>query len=206
MFCCFIFVCGMRGQELKEVDEARRREIIREVDKAASSLKTMQCDFVQTKRLSMLNEKIIAHGKMYYLRPGLLRWEYTRPYTYTFVLNGSKVMLKSAQKKDLIDVKSSRLFQEIVRIMMNSVTGKCLSEADDFRVTIHSGTDTWIARLTPQKKEMKQMFRHIVLHLDRSRMLVNAVEMVEKSGDTTLIELKNIRTNAPVDEKIFALD
>ena len=65
-------------------------EIRHQIESAAVSMKTMQCDFVQTKYLRMLNDKMVSTGKMYYQQSDKLRWEYTSPYTYAFVLNGFK--------------------------------------------------------------------------------------------------------------------
>ena len=86
-------------------------KMIREVCQAAGKIKSLQCDFRQTKQLSLLKTAMVSEGKMYYKGGSLLRWEYVKPYTYTFVLNGDKVMLKSPGKTDVIDVKSSRMFQ-----------------------------------------------------------------------------------------------
>lgn len=67
--------------------------VIRQINTAASKLRTMQCDFVQTKYMRMLNDKIMSRGHMYYAQPNRLRWEYTSPYTYIFVLNNSQVLM-----------------------------------------------------------------------------------------------------------------
>ena len=111
-------------------------QIRQKVNQAASGLKTMQCDFVQTKHLKMLNNDFVSHGKMYYQQSNKLRWEYTSPYAYTFILNNDKVLLKNKQRDDLIDVNQNKLFKEIVRIMMSSVVGNCLTDDKNYKVSI----------------------------------------------------------------------
>ena len=51
-----------------------------QIEVAATNMKTMHCDFVQTKTVRMLNDKMISQGKMYYQQSDKLRWEYTTPY------------------------------------------------------------------------------------------------------------------------------
>ena len=102
-------------------------EIRHQIESAAVSMKTMQCDFVQTKYLRILNDKMVSTGKMYYQQSDKLRWEYTSPYTYAFVLNGSKVLISKGSRSDVINVNQSKFFKEIARIMMNSVVGKALN-------------------------------------------------------------------------------
>lgn len=176
-----------------------------QINAVAAKLHTMQCDFVQTKHLRMLNDKMVSRGRMYYVQPNKLRWEYTTPYTYTFVLNNSQVMMSRGKKNQVIDVNQSKVFKEITRIMMNSVVGKCLTDGNDFKTSI-AGTQTeWIATLVPLKKNMKQMFQTIKIHFNKQRSMVSVVELHEKNGDRTVIELKNVRTNQNINGNLFTI-
>lgn len=180
--------------------------IIEEINKAASQLSSMQCDFVQTKELNLLNDKLISKGRMYYQQANKLRWEYISPYTYTFILNGAKVVLRKKERNDVIDVNQNRMFREIVHIMMSSVVGKCLSDTKSFKTSIKDADTEWVATLVPQTKEMKQMFTRIILHFDKRQSVVVRVEMCEKNGDNTEISLTNIKKNQQIDAKVFSLD
>lgn len=201
-----ILTLGMNAQGMRLVSEAQKGEMVSTITRVASSIRTMQCDFVQTKQLSIMNDKLVSRGRMYYKQPNQLRWQYTSPYTYTFVINGNRIMMQSAAKRNVIDVKSSRLFKSITRIMMNSVTGKSLNSSSDFKVRMFADDDEWMAELTPVKKEMKQMFRTIKLFFNERRSIVTKVEMLEKSGDTTVINLNNVQTNKQINESYFAVD
>lgn len=196
------------AQAQKKADSVEQASMIKRIETTTDTINTLQCQFQQIKHISLLNEDMVSKGLMYLSNNGQLRWEYTSPYTYTFIYNGSKVLLKSTQKTDVIDVQSSRLFQEIGRIMMNSVTGQCLSSQEDFNVTMFLGTDgqEWIAQLVPLKKQMKQMFQTISLHISSEKGFVSMVEMTERTGDRTIIQLTNTKINAPIDEKIFMLN
>ena len=180
-------------------------QIRQRVNQAAAAMKTMQCDFVQTKHLKMLNDVMVAQGKMYYQQSSKLRWEYTNPYAYIFVLNGDKVLLKNRQRNDVIDVNQNKMFREIASIMMSSVVGNCLSDDKTFKTTITTANGEWIATLVPKRKDMRQMFQKIVLHFNQQRAVVSCVEMIEKNGDKTVINLKNIRTNETINASVFAV-
>ena len=192
-------VVSILAQTLNEAQIRQR------VNQAVAAMKTMQCDFVQSKHLKMLNDDMVAQGKMYYPQSSKLCWEYTNPYTYTFVLNDDKVLLKNQQRNDVIDVKQNKMFREIARVMMSSVVGNCLSDDKMFKTTIVTTNSEWMAILVPQRKDMRQMFQKIVLHFNPKRALVSCVEMVEKNGDKTIINLKNIRTNETINAAIFAV-
>ncbi|MBQ6613184.1 MAG: outer membrane lipoprotein carrier protein LolA [Alistipes sp.] len=183
-----------------------QESIIRQIEQVGSATKSVECSFVQTKHVKLLNDKMVSYGKMYYSAPSLLRWEYTSPYTYTFILNQHQVLLKSAQRQDVVDVNNSKMFKEIVRLMMSSVVGSCLSDDTTFDVSIASVGNEWVATLLPLRRDMKQMWSRLVVHFNRSNQSVVKVEMYEPSGDYTIIELSNIRRNATIDSKLFSIN
>ena len=182
------------------------QKIIQKVSKAAQSMTSMQCDFVQTKHMKLLNDNMVSYGKMYYQQNSKLRWEYTSPYTYTFILNDSKVLLKKGNRNDVIDVNQNKMFKEIARMMMNSVVGKCLTDKKDFKISVAETTEQYVATLLPQKKDMKQMFSKVILYVNKRQLSIAKVEMQEKKGDNTVIELKNIQLNKNINASVFAIN
>ncbi len=199
MALCFV----MLSISAQGTNEAKIRQ---QIETAASNMKTMQCDFVQTKYLRMLNDKMVSTGKMYYQQSDKLRWEYTSPYSYAFVLNGSKVLISKGSRNDVINVNQSKFFKEIARIMMNSVVGKALNDKRDFTVSLSTTTSEYIATLYPQQKQMQQMFQKIILHFNKQKAMVAKVELIEKRGDHTVIEMKNVKVNSPINAKIFTVN
>lgn len=180
-------------------------QVKQQISQAAAAIKSMQCDFVQTKQLKMLNDKVVSRGKMYYQQSDKLRWEYTSPYKYTFILNGTKVQLKNEKRNDIIDVEKNKVFKEIARIMMSSVVGDCMNDSRSFKTTIADAKTHWLATLVPQRREMKQMFNSIKLYFDKKLMMVSRVELIEKNGDKTIIELKNVKTNGQIAPSLFSV-
>lgn len=203
LFLLFVFCWDLITISAQQkVNDAK---VIQQINAVASNLKSMQADFVQTKYLKMLNEKMVSRGKMYYQKSDKLRWEYTSPYTYIFVLNGVKVLIEKGKRNDVIDVNQSKVFKEIARIMMNSMVGKCLTNQKDFKTNIVATSSEYIATLYPQQKQQKQMFQKMVLHFNRQKLTVSVVELIEKKGDKTVIELKNVKNNTSINAKVFSI-
>jgi len=176
------------------------------IAEAAQAMTSMQCDFVQTKQLRVLNDKMVSEGRMCYSRNDKLRWEYVKPYQYTFIMNGDRVLLKNRERSDVINIQQNKLFREIARIMMSSVVGSCLTDNRTFKVSLQEKSVEWSATLIPQRKDMKQMFQRIVLRFDQRQATVYRVELVERNGDLTTIDLKNIRKNETIALSQFAVD
>ena len=202
---CLIVSMAIQAQTMKKADEAQAKAIIEKIDRTAASIRTLNCSFTQVKSLRFLNDKMTSHGRMYFEGSGKLRWEYTSPYKYVFILNGQNVHVQSGKSSHTVDIRQSRLFQSIAQMMMNSVTGKSLASDGDFSCVMYVQGEEWIADLMPKKKEVKKMFKSIRLHFSSTRQMVSQVELTETSGDTTVITLQDVKTNERVDEKLFTV-
>lgn len=189
-----------------KVNKEEQSKMIQTIEKAVSSLKSMHCSFRQEKVIGLLNEKVVSIGTMDYCQPTKLRWQYNKPYTYTFVINGNKVMINSSSQKNIIDARQSKVFKEVTRIMVNSITGQCLTDSKQFNVTMYNNQTEWIANMVPVAKELKSMFKTIKLHIDPKKGLVSRVVLTEKSNDVTTIYLSDYKTNVKIDEKVFSVN
>lgn len=183
----------------------QERQAIQQVSRAAAAIKTMQADFVQTKHLRMLGDKMVSRGRMCYQQSDRLRWEYTKPYAYTFILNGNSVMMSKGGHRDVVDVNRNKVFREIAQMMMSSVVGTCLTDSKRFKVSMTVDKQTCTATLLPQKKDVKAMFTRIVLVFNRKTSVVSKVIMYEKNGDRTEITLDNVRIGAAVSPTEFTI-
>lgn len=196
-------VLSVSAQRMQKANGAQQAKMISVINATAASIKTIQSNFTQVKSVSFLNEKVKSYGRMYYSNQGKLRWEYVSPYKYTFAINGGKVYIKSGTKSQVIDIRTSRLFNSIAQIMINSITGKSLKANGDFNTQMYVDGNEWIAVLTPKKAQMKKMFRTVQLHFNSHHSMVSEVVMTETSGDSTVITLSGVKTNENIPDQIF---
>ncbi len=190
----------------KAVTAAEQERIVNEISTAAKTIRTLQCQFTQTKELSIMNDKMVSKGTMAFARPNKLSWHYTSPYDYTFIIADDKVLIAKGKNKNSIDLKSSQTFQGIAKMIAGSVTGKSLTQTDDFDVKILADDKVYVAQLYPKAKRLKKMFAAIRLTFNRSSSVMQQVEMTEANGDATTIVFHNVKQNQPLSDKTFTLD
>jgi len=184
---------------------AQKKEAISKINASAAAIKNMSCSFTQTKNLKMLSDKMVSTGKLYYSKPNRLRWEYTSPYRYMFILNGSKVFTGNSSRKNVIDANTNKVYREVSRIMMNAITGQVLSNTSDFTADIEDTYSTWTVTLMPKKKELKHVFKKLQLIFNKKTNMISAIKIYEKNGDSTDITLSGISTDKTINESIFAI-
>lgn len=182
------------------------KDMMAHIARSASEVGTLQCDIQQTKHMRMMKRGMVSHGTMVYSRPDCLRWQYTSPYSYTFLLNGGKVTLCKGEKKDVVDVAQNKMMREITQVMIGTMTGSALMDEKAFDAKVREEGGCWKVTLLPKKKDIRQMYTTIVLTYNPKTAQTERVEMTEKSGDRTVIELKNIIKDKPVDAKVFDAD
>ena len=177
-----------------------------EISKASGSISTLQADFTQTKKMKMLSNALTSKGKMWCTQPNRLRWEYLTPNTSAFILNNGKVLLKGGKRNHTINMNRNRMLRELTRLMIPNGLGKCLSEKRDFLMSVETKNNQHILTLLPQSKESKQMFTQIIMYYDRGQSVVTKVEMWEKNGDSTTIELSSININLTINESVYSIN
>ena len=198
-------VLSLHAWSQTKLTAEQQKQFIEKIDKAAQTMTSMQCDFTQTKSMKLLSKEMQSKGVMYFKQPDKLCWQYTAPYDYTFVMNGEKVTMKSAKSTQNINVQGNKMFRQITKIILNSITGGGLKSASDFQVEVYQSDNSYFAKLYPKKKELKQIYSVIEIYFNQALTMVSGVKMMEKTGDVTSVKLLNVKYNQPVNESTFAV-
>lgn len=179
-------------------------EIQKKVAAKASEITSIQSDFIQEKHLSVLSQPIISKGLFNYKKENKLRWEYNTPFTYLVILNNGKILMKDENKESKFDMGSSKMFQEINNLIVNSVQGK-ISESRDFNVEYYQDPDYYLVVMEPLSGEVKEFFSSIYIYFEKKSLSVGKIDMKEASGDHTLIRFSNHRYNQAIPDEKFSI-
>lgn len=179
--------------------------VLEALSRSAAGVETMTCRFVQTKHLSLLADKMVSQGTMAFSRPGRLRWEYTSPYSYRFVSDGSKVLVGNDERSNVMDAAANRMFGQIARVMIATVTGSIAESRADFDIAVSGRSPARVLTLTPKRREIKQLLKSVDVILDETAGTVSGITLREKNGDVTEIVLTDIILNKPLDASLFAI-
>jgi outer membrane lipoprotein-sorting protein len=143
--------------------------------KAANAFETLQASFIQTRRSSMLTKDLKSEGRLVLASPDRIRWEVERPYPSVFVSTGELAF-------------AGRRFR--------------MPTEKDFTATALEGEDLAV-KLVPLRRDLKSVFREIVVHADKNSLQIRSALLITPDGDWTLLEFKDVVANRPVDAKLF---
>ena len=168
----------------------------------SSKVLSITSDFTQEKTLTALTEKIISTGRFWFKRSNKVKLEYTKPFVYLVVMNGDKILVRDHQKENRINVKSSQLFQQVNRIMIDCVQGTIL-ESKDFTTRVFENGTTLLLEMTPVPKTLREFFQTIIITVDKKDYSARSITMKEPMGDITLITFDRKKLNEQIPDTIF---
>ncbi len=184
----------------------QEKQVLAKMDQSSNALRSLQCDFVQSKRMKILSKEMQSKGILYFKKPDKIRWQYTKPYDYTFIMNGDKVQLKSAKSTKNIDIQGNKIFRQISTIILNTVTGGGIKNSSDFNVELYKSGDVYFAKMLPKKKEVKQVYSSIEVYFNSALTMVETIKMIEKSGEYTTVKLVAPKLNVTINESVFKVN
>ncbi len=201
--CCYCVRAVAQHSGYKPV--ANADDFRKQFTKASQATQSIQCDFVQTKNLSMLSDKIVSTGQFWFKRENKVRMEYKKPTYYLLVINGSNIKTKDGTKENKVSSKSNKMFDQVNKMMIDCVQGTVLTNSS-FTTALFESPSSYLVELTPTTKALKGIFRNIDLVVDKKDYSATGMEMTELSGDNTIINFTHKQININIPDAIFSVD
>lgn len=176
----------------------------KKMSETTGKISSVKADFTQEKNLEAIEETVISKGSFRFQRPGKIRMEYSSPYKYLLVINGEKITIRDERKTSSFSTRGNRLFTIINNIILDCMQGTALDNRD-FKSTVYRNETHYLIVMVPVKKELKDYFGNIRIHLDMKNMDVTRLDMNEPSGDQTKILFTNRDLNGHVSENDFVV-
>ena len=165
---------------------------------------SIKSEFTQQKTLTALTEKITSSGNFWFKRSNKIRLEYTHPFPYLLVMNGDKMLVRDHEKENRINIKSSKIFQQLNNVMIECVQGTIL-ESKHFTSRIFENENKLLLEMTPVSKALREFFTSIVLIVDKKDYSVLSIDLNEPQGVVTNFVFTHKKLNEPISDAVFAL-
>lgn len=170
----------------------------------SKSTSSIVCDYVQEKRIAQVKEPVVSKGKFFYSRPGKIRLEQQVPNENLIILSGDSLYTKEGSKIQRMGMEDHPYFKYLNDLILGTVNGEVL-EGTHFDFSLSDMQDQTLLRLVPKSRMMKRKFSEINLKFDSKTLNLNAIEMVEKSGDAVTMTFVNPVFNSSLRKELFKL-
>ena len=205
IYLVLLILCVFPATFFAQEQKLSEKEIIifkRDVMEVAKKIKMLSTDFVQYKHLDFLSKDIESSGKMVFVAPNMLQWQYKKPYNYSIIFKSAKILINDEGKKSAVDVGNSKMFGKINKLIAGSVSGDMFDDKE-YSISYYKNKTNTIAKFVPKDSNLKKYIKQIELTFDKDDATVIMVKLLESSEDFTRIVLKNKVLNAKIDNSIF---
>lgn len=172
-------------------------EILKRVQAVYRDVNDFTADFVQQSYLQGFDEKNFK-GKLYLKKPGLVRWDYTRPVKQNIVINGDTITLYFyEQKQAIIQKVSDHPDAEPAMGLLSNI------EKWEDSFIIKSGepsADFFRLKLTP--KTMK-MVNEVIVEIDKETFYIKKLILSEDSGNKISFSFSGTKLNSGIKKGLF---
>jgi outer membrane lipoprotein carrier protein len=178
------------------------KELVERMQAFYEKTQDFSADFKQDYKYKALRRTQTSTGTVIYKKPGLMRWEYQKPSTRTFVLAGEKVYAydPEAQSLSVGRIDTSQLSASVTFLFGQ---GKL---ADEFSIAKGACKDCkgTLLVLDPLKEDPR--FRQVRLEVDPKTAQVLKSTVVDPDGSENAIAFLNLKTNVGVGADAFKIN
>ncbi len=171
----------------------------------SSSFNSMQCSFTQRKCMKMLKKPVVSNGLFAYKKGNMVRWEYTNPFVYIIIINGTKIMIKDEAHSNQFDMTANAQFLEMNTKLASMVDGSLLDDHTDFAVKYFENDLFYKVEMKPVSEQYSGYFLKIVVTFEKTDLSVSGIKMFETGGDLTDITFSEKQINKPISDERFII-
>ncbi len=177
-------------------------EVVRTVQERYEKVRSMTANFAQESTNKMLNQTRITKGKVYFEKPGLMRWEYTAPPKNQWVSDGKTLWFYQPEENQVI---VGRVDDEKGRLFLAFLVGEG-DLTEDFNIhrwdqEVDESEQGYRLELTPKKPHA--IMDRLILAVDRKTWYVRQADVYDAYGNLTRTVFTRIRVNRKLAPELF---
>jgi outer membrane lipoprotein carrier protein len=167
----------------------------------SATTETITSDFIQYKHLDFLSNDIESRGKLAFKAPDRVKWEYTKPFTYSVIFKDQTLYIDDNGNKSAMDMASNKIFKQLNQLITASIKGD-LFDAEEFTVSYYTKEQKSEVHFDPTDPQFAEFITSFQLTFN-NKGEVQEVKMIEPSEDYTLIIFSNRNANQPLSDAVF---
>lgn len=199
---------GEAAEEANRHEQAPSRldRILSRMDQAYRAIESYRAEFEQESETKTFRNKRTASGRVYFLKPGRMRWSYLEPEKREMYLSGERMSIYLPDRNQVIEqtlsaalpgLAPARLFMGIDELAATfTVSLDCPGDNDE---------SAHCLCLTPKNRQSITV-EEVLLWVGKKDFLPLRTESRDVLGNRTRILFRNGEVNVPLEEELFRFD
>ncbi len=177
------------------------KDVVRSVQERYDATQSFVAEFDQEMRIESGGQVIRSSGKVWFAKPGRMRWEYETPEKQTIIADGKTLWIDQPADRQVLKAPLEQAFES--RTPVSFLFGVARIERDFDAVLLSPAEEGRLRLQLDPKKAEDGSLGSLVLEVDDETYDVEAATIRDPLGNTTRVTLKDMRRNGPIDESLF---
>jgi outer membrane lipoprotein-sorting protein len=206
-----VFVCAgvmltAQPRVDQEKDPASFDALYRRGSEKNAELKTLTARFVETTTSALLTQPLASSGTLAVQRPSKIVLHYREPEVRDLLIDGDRMTMSwpGRSVRNVINIAAAN--RRIQRYFVESTPAELRKSFDIASAEASDRPNAYKLTLTPRRQQIREGLRRLDLWLDRTSLLLAAMQMTFPTGDVKVMALDDVRVNVPLDAAVFSLD
>ena len=176
--------------------------VVSGIQKKYASINDLSSPFTQVTRIKDLDEKIASSGKVWFKKPGMMKWQYEEPWKDTIASEGKKVWYFDSRENQVTEMKLESVWAD----SLGSYTVISILEDIDRFFDVRAGaegTDKQGNILLDLKQKGQEQSKQVMIAVDPKTYMLRKIIIGDVFGNTTIIELGTAEVNLGIPDSFF---
>ena len=176
--------------------------VVSGIQKKYASINDLNSSFTQETWIKDLQEKIVSSGKVWFKKPGMMKWQYEEPWKDTIVSDGKKVWYLDSRENQVTEMELESVWAD----SLGSYTIISILEDLDrlFDVRLGAGsTDKRGSILLDLKQKEQEQSKQVTIAVDPKTYMLREIIIGDIFGNTTVIKLGAPEVNLNIPNSFF---
>ncbi len=182
-------------------------DYLTELQKHLKSVKTVQADFEQEKKLAIFNRTMMIRGEMALDRPKRMMWHVREPVRYSILMEGDTVRQwdEDTDRVQTLHLGDKPTLKAVFSQFRAWFLGDYQAIAQAYDVVIVDREPPCLRFSPKPESAMAEMVKQVRMTISKDRLSIETIVIEEKGDDTTTIRFLNTRLNQPIQEEVWEI-
>ncbi len=176
-------------------------DVLRDVAKARSKLRTLVARFTQVRALSLFATTVTSQGELSLVRPDRLRWELFEPDAITYWVGPEGLAYRSKAGAGKVSPGEAGPLGAVLADLLTVLGGDLARLRDRYDVSAARVDGGARVTATPKDDKLKKLVSRLTLELAPGLVVPRKFELFERGDDRSTIAFEAARLDEPIDPK-----
>ena len=176
-------------------------EVLARLEEKVSAMQTLKADFIQEKKLAVLDRPLVLKGTIFMQKPDLFAWHVTEPLRYSMVIREEIIRQwdEDTDQVEEISLSKNPAFKMAIAQMRGWFSGAYESMLGEYEVTVVE-EDPISLEFIPRKASFaREAIDSLTVVFESDESYIRQIRIMEKRGDSTLLTFVGTLLDSPID-------